>query len=199
MDNALRMIILAVGVIITAALIATVVLIQNQGTGIMNQGKTMLTSSLESYTDAEKTQYDGAVVTGSQVIQQIEQYWNAGNTTAILVCTKDGANIMYDYDGNTFALLDKSYSGASDPALATFPSNDATKDDKWLKSGNISKCNHCDEGKSPDGVETYDSTRGYNGAAATAKGFINETTGTFIGSCQRDANDAVRCITFVQQ
>ena len=68
MESGLKMILLAVGVIITAVLIATVVLIQNQGTGIMNQGKSMLSSSLESYTDAEKTQYDGSLVDRKSVV-----------------------------------------------------------------------------------------------------------------------------------
>ncbi len=189
MENGLKMILLAVGVIITAVLIATVVLIQNQGTGIMNQGKSMLSSSLESYTDAEKTQYDGSLVTGTQVIQQIEQYWNAGNTTAILVCTKDGTSVMYDFDGNSHDILD---------TLTNFPATDATKNKNYCTKSNIKKC-YFNEDTAPTGVETYDKVRGYNGAAATAKGFINETTGSFLGSCQKDSNDAIRCITFVQQ
>lgn len=105
MDNALKLLVLGVGALMTAVLIMSGVALMSSGQSAMNQGTGMLDTSMAAYSDVDKTQYEGASVSGSQVVELIKSYWQQGNTCAILVSTKDGANVLYDYSGYTALLV----------------------------------------------------------------------------------------------
>ncbi len=105
MDSALKLLVLGVGALMTAVLIMGGVTLMSSGQSAMNQGTGMLDTSLSAYSDVDKTQYEGASVSGSQVVELIKTYWVKDNTCAILVSTKDGANVLYDYSGYTALLV----------------------------------------------------------------------------------------------
>lgn len=199
MENVLKFVLLAVGLIIVGILIANVVSIYTTGKSILDLGKNLLSNSTATFTDVDKTQYEDSTVNGSQVVDLIKQYWVDGNTVAILVCTKDGACVMYDYSGGT------SNSGTL-PNLAGFPTNDACSSglaaDIVNKVTVINNTGVTKQGTNgPDASNsTFDANTGYSATANTGtKGYINRTTGVFQGKVQYDNNGNIRCLTFVQK
>lgn len=105
MDNALKIVLLAVAAIIVAVLIVAAFSLVNSGQSLLSTGKSQINNSLSDYAEVTYTQYDGAVVAGSQVIGAIKNEWKDDNTVSIGVMTKDGANVWYDYSGNQVKTL----------------------------------------------------------------------------------------------
>lgn len=105
MDNALKIVLLAVAAIIVAVLVVAAFSLVNSGQSLLSTGKSQINSSLSDYAEVAYTQYDGAVVAGSQVASAIKNEWKSDNTVAIGVMTQDGQNVWYDYSGQQAELL----------------------------------------------------------------------------------------------
>lgn len=105
MDNALKIVLLAVAAIIVAVLVVAAFSLVNSGQSLLSTGKSQTNSSLSDYAEVAYTQYDGAVVAGSQVASAIKNEWKSDNTVAIGVMTQDGQNVWYDYSGQQAELL----------------------------------------------------------------------------------------------
>lgn len=108
MDNALKIVLLAVAAIIVAVLVVAAFSLVNSGQSLLSTGKSQINSSLSDYAEVAYTQYDGAVVAGSQVASAIKNEWKSDNTVAIGVMTLDGQNAWYDYSGQQAKLLEES-------------------------------------------------------------------------------------------
>lgn len=87
---------LAVGVLVLALFVGAVVGLVKLSQNLNNKGTAMLQKGTAQLMEFEYTQYDEKIITGSEVIALIKQYWVADNTIAILVCTRDGMDAMYD-------------------------------------------------------------------------------------------------------
>lgn len=192
MDVIIKYLLLAVSLIIAAVFIANVVSLYTTGKSLLDNGKSLINENTSTFTDVDKTQYEGSTVNGSQVADLIKKYWADSNTVAICVCTKDGTNIMYDYSGSTYAELNN---------LTGFPTNDAANNAlaSAISSGSgTSKIKQCSMSRHAD-VDTYDANTGYKDSATPCAGYINRSTGIFKGKVQYDVNNNIRCITLIQQ
>ena len=191
MENVLKFVLLAVGVIFVAILIANAVSLYTTGKSLLDMGKNLLHANTSTFTEVGKTQYEDSSVNGSQVVELIKQYWVDSNEVAICVCTKDGTDIMYDYSGDTYKQLND---------LTGFPTSDAKGNALAGLDQLNSRILQCSIGEKSAGVTTFDSNLGYKEPKQHGgKGVINRTSGIFKGKVQYDVNDNIRCITFVQQ
>jgi len=185
MEGANKFIIFAVGVMITAVLVIVAITVYRHGKSVYDNGISALTESTAELGETGYTQYDGGIIDGTQAATLIKNNWQPDNQVAICICTKDGYNIMYDHDGAAF-------SGIGD--LKGFPTVDAKKQTLADNIGSIKKC----AAGNAAGIDTYDETTGYSSSNMSSKGYINPNA-SFKGSIQRDSNNNIRCITFVQK
>lgn len=185
MGNVLKFLILGVGLLIVVLLIISVISVQKTGKNIFDLGMDLLTSSTSELSETGVTQYNNAYIDGSRLSELIKIYWQPDNSIAVTVCTKDGHNIMYDHDGATYTLLG---------ALNGMPSSDA----KGQSLANAKSAIRQASLSTHTEIETYDEVNGYGSTNPSAKGYIN-LNAQFKGSVQRDSNNTIRGITFVQQ
>lgn len=217
MENALKIVLLAVAAIIVAVLIVAAFSLVNSGQSLLSTGKSQINNSLSDYAEVAYTQYDGAVIAGSQVISAIKNDWHEDNTVGVGVMTKDGASVYYDYSGNQIASIKLTSSGDEDSELQadSFPTINAKGRDFTAVGDSaigsaVSKTmtNWAGVTASGDGgtISAKDSefklgtaTTGYNsGVSPNETGYINPKS-NFKGSIQRDYNGNIRSVIFVQQ
>ena len=185
MENVLKFVLLAVGIIIVAVLVINGLSLLTTGKNMFDLGMGMLTDSTAELSETNFTQYENSTIDGGRVTALIKKYWSADNMICICVSTKDGANIMYDHDGAIIPTI---------ADLKGFPTVDAKK--QPFASNAATSIIGCKFGDTS--VATYDENTGYGANDLGALGYINRNA-PFKGSIQRDQNDNIRVITFVQQ
>ena len=133
MENALKMIMLAVAVIIVAVVIGFGLTISDKGKSAFNSGSTQLDSALSGFNDMDKQVYDGSSRSGNEVIQCIQKYAETDGVYVIVMTKAGGANV-YDWTLADAAGNSTSTSSAADPyatitleaqRCSGFPSKDA--------------------------------------------------------------------------
>lgn len=95
MDNALKGIILAVGVVITCVVIGIAFYYSRESKNLSSKASGDLNDLTSEFDDPQKLTFDGMTVTGREVINQIEKY-ATDPTTVIRVIHKDHAVDMYN-------------------------------------------------------------------------------------------------------
>ena len=107
MENVLKLLLLAVGVIIVVGIISYVMTLNNTSTQLMNSGLNQLNAEIAGLNDTDKVIYDGTTLSGSDVIQAIQKY-NLDPNICVIVSTKDtkdsACNILYDEEIITRAI-----------------------------------------------------------------------------------------------
>lgn len=188
-ESVVKLIVIGVSILILGVLIVFVVSLTSTGKGLFDTGNAMLNNGVAVFNDMDKTVYDGKTSAGSEVINLIKQYWVPDNTVAITVCTLDGQNVMYDYEGSCIAQR-ATFTGfpKADARKVTFADASGTG-----LTGTVAECKN-----GATSVPTYDATQGYHEGASSTLGHINKSTGLFMGSIQYDQNNNIRGITFVQ-
>ncbi len=196
MENAMKIVLLAVTVIIVAVLIVAAFSLVNSGQSLLSTGKSQINNSMRDYGDALYAQYDAAVIAGTQVISAIKTDWKAENQIATLVCTKDGASYLYDYSGTVSSMCS---TGNNDGAtiVANLPNDcggtSLVNGNKLAGGVKISTAG------GGGGNAVFKVNTGYNeGAKSQEVGFITRNA-DFRGTISRDRNGNIRLLTFVQQ
>lgn len=184
MESVLKALILGVSLLIVVLLIINAISVQKTSKNIFDLGMDLLTSNTAELSETGITQYNNAIIDGSRVTELIKSYWQTDNSVAVTVCTKDGQNIMYDHDGATYQLLG---------SLNGMPSADAKGQSLANPKSSIRQASLASHAE----IETYDESNGYASSNPSAKGYINMNA-QFKGSIQRDSNNTIRSIIFVQ-
>jgi type II secretory pathway pseudopilin PulG len=205
MENAMKIVLLAVTVIIVAVLIVAAFSLVNSGQGLLSTGKSQVNESVKNYGEAAYTQYDAAIVAGSQVISAIKTDWKKDNTVCIIVCTKDGSDICYDYSYSNYNTFTSSSDEDGKTMRDNFPQDckgktlDCTNSTTTKIPDIVSAGNGDSSTNKKLSLPTADGTNGYKeGAKTSTSGYISRNA-NFKGSIQRDQNGNIRCVTFVQQ
>lgn len=231
MSNVLKLLTLAVGVIITVAVISYVMTINNTSTQLMNTGLNQLNAQLSGLNDSDKAIYDGTTLSGSDVIQAIQKY-NQDPNIYVIVSTKlnktTACNVVYDEElvtrvvgGEAIADVIDAY--VTQQSVSGWPKYDAAKHEitsfdesgqmviNWtgaeVAAGNPgiqlvlptkSKINGYVEGGEAATIY-YIEPNGYDGTKiSTDSGYISSKA-TFTASIQKNQNNEVKFITFVQR
>ncbi len=93
MDNSLKGLILAAGVIITCLVVGLGFYISREAKNTSSNGISQITSMNSEYQDVNKTMYDGVTVSGREVLKVIEKYGtelSKGDFTIIVYTGKKG-------------------------------------------------------------------------------------------------------------
>lgn len=98
MENSLKGLILAAGIIITCIIISLGFYIAREARDTASAGTGQINKLQAEFTDAEKTIYDGTQVSGSEVLNAIRRF--SDETCGILVNTKK-ASTFYNYSFDT--------------------------------------------------------------------------------------------------
>ena len=112
MENSLKGLMLAAGIIITCIIISLGFYIAREARDTASEGTGQINQLQAEFTDASKTMYDGTEVSGSEVLNVIRKF--SDETMGILVQTN---NYNFDVDkGELGKALDNSYKNAQDVA-----------------------------------------------------------------------------------
>ena len=118
MENSLKGLMLAAGIIITCIIISLGFYIAREARDTASEGTGQINQLQAEFTDASKTMYDGTEVSGSEVLNVIRKF--SDETMGILVQTnknKTYYNYNFDVDkGELGKALDNSYKNAQDVA-----------------------------------------------------------------------------------
>lgn len=95
MDNALKGIILAVGVVITCVVIGIAFYYSRESKNLSSKASGDLNDLTSEFDDPQKLTFDGMTVTGREVINQIEKY-ATDDTTVIRVIHKNNDVDLYN-------------------------------------------------------------------------------------------------------
>jgi hypothetical protein len=166
MDNALKGIMLAVGVVITCVVIGLAFYYSRESKNLSSKASGDLNDLTSEFDDPQKQTFDGITVTGSEVIKQIEKY-STDDTTNIRVIHKQNKDNVDFYGKANIKYC------ATQADLVAGTSGETT----------IAKVSNL----------TYDRT--YD---STSSDYINPTA-TFVGSVQRNADNVITLITFIQE
>ena len=110
MENSLKGLMLAAGIIITCIIISLGFYIAREARDTASEGTGQINQLQAEFTDASKTMYDGTEVSGSEVLNVIRKF--SDETMGILVQTNN-----FDVDkGELGKALDNSYKNAQDVA-----------------------------------------------------------------------------------
>jgi hypothetical protein len=195
MDNAIKIVILAVSVIIISVLVVAAFSLVNSGQSLLSVGQSQVNASVQEFSDLAVTQFVGAGNSGYDVILAANSHWKVNDDVMVVVCTKDGAIRIYDYNG----LWDSAWSSDKDEFEAA-----ATTDCRGKKLTLDYVNSRLNAGDS-DKYKAKHVTK-YNNGTSTAyseslkagdAGYVVRTA-NFTGSVQRDKNGNVRILTFVQ-
>lgn len=96
MENVLKGLLLAVGVLVVAGIIGMAFTLNNKSSTAFNQGNAQLDSALQGFNDMDKQMYNGSTRSGTEVIQCIQKYVEADGIY-VLVFTKAGGATVYDW------------------------------------------------------------------------------------------------------
>lgn len=118
MENSLKGLMLAAGIIITCIIISLGFYIAREARDTASEGTGQINQLQAEFTDASKTMYDGTEVSGSEVLNVIRKF--SDETMGILVQTnKNKTYYNYNFDAEKGELgkeLDNSYKNAQDVA-----------------------------------------------------------------------------------
>ena len=118
MENSLKGLMLAAGIIITCIIISLGFYIAREARDTASEGTGQINQLQAEFTDASKTMYDGTEVSGSEVLNVIRKF--SDETMGILVQTnKNKTYYNYNFDaekGDLGKELDNSYKNAQDVA-----------------------------------------------------------------------------------
>jgi hypothetical protein len=162
MDNALKGIMLAVGVVITCVVIGLAFYYSRESKNLSSKASGDLNDLTSEFDDPEKQTFDGMTVTGREVIQQIEKY-STDDTVVIRVIHKNNAVDLYGKTGVKYCADQTALAAGTETTIATV-----------------------------DAV-TYNRSN-----TSTSAKYINPS-GKFVGSVQRNADNVVTMITFMQE
>lgn len=116
MENSLKGLMLAAGIIITCIIISLGFYIAREARDTASEGTGQINQLQAEFTDASKTMYDGTEVSGSEVLNVIRKFGD--ETMGVLVKTnKNNTYYNYQFDaekGELGAAVDNSYKNAQD-------------------------------------------------------------------------------------
>lgn len=199
-EHTMSIVTVAIVVVIVAVLAVAVFALVNTGQGLLSTGKGQINESLKNYSEVSYTQYDGAVVSGTQVISEIKNNWKGSNTVSVTVCTKDGYNINYDYSGTNWAMIASASDEDGKAIKSNFPSD--SKGAALTTNGTAGAAGALisyTASTNSSTVQVGNKNAGYDaGSSTSAHGYISRNA-NFSGTIHRDRNGNVRMITFVQE
>lgn len=122
MENSLKGLSLAAGIIITCIIISLGFYIAREASDTAELGAGQISRLNAEFSDASLTMYDGTEVSGSEVLNVIRKFEE--DSVGILVSTKkSSAYYIYHFDMKTGELgktMDTSYKNARDQSLDTY-------------------------------------------------------------------------------
>lgn len=95
MDNAMKAIMIGVGLFITIAVVSAVLIIMGMGNDIINTSTEELTGLSGQLANEMYSKFDDKQVSGSQVIAAVKQYYNKNNIGIILYNKRKNATPVY--------------------------------------------------------------------------------------------------------
>lgn len=126
MDNSLKGLILAAGVVVTCMVIGMGFFITREARNTSNGGSNQLSKYSSRILDMEKEKYDGLIISGKEVVNIIKDSIDDNEYLSIEVTNKKGNTTFYNYShiisGNKHSIVD---TGTQDIKLIQkTPSND---------------------------------------------------------------------------
>ena len=133
MDRIVDIIMIAVAILIVVVVITKVYGVMSIGKDAANKGTDSLTNGIAKFATSQYDVYDNTMQTGRSVIDEIN-YTFSDDTVEVLVCTKDGANYVYNKANTPIFGALKSYSstGGSDSSSGSV--------DVYDDASNTGKC-----------------------------------------------------------
>lgn len=223
MENIFKIIMIAVGTIITVGVISYAISIKNSGDQLASKGMNQLNSQLSGLSDADKTIYDGTTLSGTDVIQTIQKY-NEDPNVQIIVSTKgatEACNVIYD---SQLVQIATDPAGGKDKAFDTYvygqtvsgwpvadangntiATVDATTNKTVLFGGKLSLPLVSTVNGYATGVTDADTTKifkdksGYDSTKTSVDPGYISTSASFNSSIQKNQNNEIKFITFVQK
>lgn len=226
MDKITEIIILAISVAIVAVAITYVFNLQSTGKDALNQGNEQIVEGIAAMTSGQWDMYDGSTQSGETVIRVINSTFSDVNIE-VLVCTKDGANLVYNLSPTIYGVTSKGTgsmtingknyttelfklnTNVNDPdPLSNIPAEDANGSDFTVDNGAVIARAFTQDFVTNAGWAS-DPTKseytnimtgsGYNVVAPMSNPGYIAPTAYFTSSVQKDINNQVRRITFVQK
>jgi hypothetical protein len=106
MENSLKTILIAAGVVITLIVVSIGFFIMNQGQNTAKQAMTKIDKVNSQLTESDLMMYDGLEISGSDVVNAINKFKQDKSRIAIMVKTyKDSTGVWYVYDGSSIDTL----------------------------------------------------------------------------------------------
>lgn len=118
MDNALKGILLAVGVVITCVVIGIAFYYSRESKNLSAKASGDLNDLTSEFDDPQKLTFDGMTASGSEVINQIEKY-ATDDTTVIRVIHKDNSIDLYGTAGVEFCKDSAALAAGTETTVAT--------------------------------------------------------------------------------
>lgn len=197
MDNVFKFILLGVGALITAVIVGSVVYFNNMGSELNSDASSSLQNSISDLSDTDKALYDGTTMSGDQVISAISKF-NDDPQCYVIVCTKNNGTADWRAYGDI--LREESNKAEVQTLIATcvgFPTKDANGvpvGAEGIDSKGVA------EALAPNVEASMNrETGGYDATTESAAAWYIAPSASFKSSLQKDENNAVRFITFVQQ
>lgn len=200
MDRGLKLLELAVGVLLLAIVIGVGITYATKGIAQNNKGGKMIDQQLSSLSSADKTVYDGGSFDGTGVQSTIAKYATEADFV-VIVSTKSNGNFMYSGDfANDGSTAEVATAKANAEAAAAslweysgFPKADAAGVAIPTTQGTAQGTTTTTKFNGLQWSASYDGTLG-----SGDQGYISSNA-SFVSSIQKDQNNDVKCITFVQQ
>ncbi len=119
MDNSLKGLLLAAGVIITCVVVGLGFYISREAKNISASGASQITSMNSEYQDVAKTMYDGLIISGREVLAVLEKFRGELEDGTFLVTVHTGKTQGSDaggieYGGDDENDMDSAIAGAMD-------------------------------------------------------------------------------------
>lgn len=114
-----KAILIAVGLIITVLISATLLMIYRSGSGMTQSGLSQAANLSKEFSDIDKQKYDKMTLTGDGVVSAIATFWE-DPTCEVVVCTLDGVNAVYNMESS-----DGSYAVPFNEVLGGMPTSDS--------------------------------------------------------------------------
>lgn len=196
MDNVFKFILLGVCAIIVASIIGAVVYFNNTGSDLNAQASTSLQNSLADLNDTDKAIYNGTTMSGDQVISAISKY-NGDTQCQVIVCTKNnGSAVWYVYGDLMRDAANLEDVNTVIKNCIGFPTKDANGTAVGAEGASSKEVAEALAALTKASANTE--TGGYNATTESSAEYYIAPTASFTSSLQKDENNAVRFITFVQ-
>lgn len=122
MSNVTKLIMLAIGVLITSVVVSYAISVQQTGKDTMNTGTDQLGESISALSNSKYDVYEGTSQVGKSVVRILNDVYNDPNIE-VLVCTKDGYNFVYNTAATPIFGASTSNAGANGTASYDTASN----------------------------------------------------------------------------